>query len=695
MPDRYTNLQIDSVTGRPCPHISDVGKCSSPIDIDQCEWIDALESGLQADLSIADSSTSSQFINSDSFETLVNLLEASYFLMSKNETSMLHKFEFVTKLAVRNVPINRFRRARTDEEKADDGIQVIGPFPENSGGNFKKVDPEFTSQFFKSFVDRKNSDKGPRRNDVAEFVKNVGRSMLNRIDVIRETEIFCSDRSRRESRSRRTIFGKESKKSMNPMVAMQMLVRGNIKNYGSKTIEIKNATEASFLRENYEFSSNMYKFIYSDNEEDVISAPYGADDKPRHFHSKVEAKKFVDEVAEAFLGYQGIPADGPRDLATGKKTYTDTQKVRFKLWEFAHTLNKDGTFSFKAPRTQPSYDSREVMKTFNEEAIKNFVEAKHHVEKTNQPFFMYCAYRAPHRPFSHIEEYDYTRPGSFIGKAGEQLREFDDRIGLMMKTLEDLNLADNTFVMFTSDNGPDGSGFANQDYAGHVRFATFRGKKASVYEGGHRVPFLVWWPKGINQEIWGSNYDLPVSQLDLFSTFADMIQYPLPTADKCTYAYDSESEPIKSNRVSRSLSEIRREVDIPNGAGRNDENAVYLISTLKQKCDGRLSGFNVESCPCDNWTNENHPDFDQSTADICLWRQGSYSDANNLEVCQCRPLTKDCPDGFCYSRIQFSSMKEDMMNIAGGRDTINNLFYKTGNNGKAKYVGLWDEMSST
>ena len=149
----------------------------------------------------------------------------------------------------------------------------------------------------------------------------------------------------------------------------------------------------------------------------------------------------------------------------------------------------------KAPRTQPSFDSREVMKNFNEEAIKNFVEAKNHIEKTNQPFFMYCAYRAPHRPFSHIEEYDYARPGSFIGKYGEQIREFDDRIGLMMKALEDLAIADNTFVMFTSDNGPDGSGFANQDYAGHVRFGTFRGKKASVYEGGHRVPFLVWWPK--------------------------------------------------------------------------------------------------------------------------------------------------------------------------------------------------------
>lgn len=144
--------------------------------------------------------------------------------------------------------------------------------------------------------------------------------------------------------------------------------------------------------------------------------------------------------------------------------------------------------------------------------MKYFVEAKHHIKKTNQPFFMYCAYRAPHRPFSHIEEYDYARPGGFTGKPGEQLREFDDRIGYMLKTLEDLNIADNTLIIFTSDNGPDGGAFQNQDFAGHVRFGTFRGKKASVYEGGHRVPFLMWWPNGVDKSLWGSNYDLPVSQ---------------------------------------------------------------------------------------------------------------------------------------------------------------------------------------
>ena len=110
----------------------------------------------------------------------------------------------------------------------------------------------------------------------------------------------------------------------------------------------------------------MYKFIYGEDEDDAdnyIQAPQGAEDKPRHFHSKAEAKTFVEDVTEAFLQYQGIKPQNDYDSA-GKPLYTDDQKSRFKLWEFAHS--KEGNkWHFKAPRTQPSFDSREVMKSFS------------------------------------------------------------------------------------------------------------------------------------------------------------------------------------------------------------------------------------------------------------------------------------------------------------------------------------------
>jgi len=104
-------------------------------------------------------------------------------------------------------------------------------------------------------------------------------------------------------------------------------------------------------------------------------------------------------------------------------------------------------------------------------------------------------------------------------------------------------VADNTLIFFTSDNGPDQGAFNMANRYGHMRMATMRGKKASVYEGGHRVPFLSWWPLGTHRSNWGTNYDLPVGQVDLFGTFADIMNYPLPGGEKCIYAFNSENGP--------------------------------------------------------------------------------------------------------------------------------------------------------
>ena len=75
----------------------------------------------------------------------------------------------------------------------------------------------------------------------------------------------------------------------------------------------------------------------------------------------------------------------------------------------------------------------------------------------------------------------------------------DRHIGDVMKTLTDLKVADNTMVVFTTDNGPDRGAFAFINKKNHLRLGTMRGMKGSVYEGGHRVPFLYWWPSGIHQ----------------------------------------------------------------------------------------------------------------------------------------------------------------------------------------------------
>jgi arylsulfatase A-like enzyme len=722
MPDRYTHLQIDSVTDMPCAHLNEATKCANPVDVGQCDFMETLLRHLEGVAKRESFSNDRQFLQSADFEKSIKLLEASYFLMHRNSTLDFNRFAHIEQIRVLpSQSMGRKRREitgrkRTDQEKEDDKVNVLNmPDHDGAGGHFKRINPVLTAEFFDGYVNREGTaaHKATRRDMVSQFVAGNVAATIERVKFILSDEISCTDRKRRESPApKRILRSADAKKTVSPAVAMKMLLRGSIKDFkGGQNDEIKpdmSEEEANKVRENYEFSSNMYKFIYGENEQDAdnfIEGPQGAEEKPRHFHSKAEAKTFVDDVTDAFLEYQGIdPINGYQNR---KPQYSDDQKSRFKLWEFAHSKNNDGSWSFKAPRTQPSFDSREVMKTFSEEAIKNFVEAKHHIEKTNQPFFMYCAYRAPHRPFSHIENYDYTRPGSFIGKAGEQLREFDDRIGLMMSALEKLGIADNTFVMFTSDNGPDGSGFANQDYAGHVRFGTFRGKKASVYEGGHRVPFLVWWPKGIHRSLWGSNYDLPVAQTDMFATFADMIKYPLPGREKCTYAFDAVSKAIPNKVKTRLMSEVKREVSDLHKLSSdpktkayfmNDEDAKWTLATIKTKChwhNNQLINSASDDlnhpldCPCANFYDTDYELYSTTMSSRCT--NGAWI-SNDLSVCRCYPKQHDCDEGYCFTDI-IAGDKLDFQTITGGRDKLNEIFYKTNAQGDLTPTGPWDEMS--
>ena len=62
-----------------------------------------------------------------------------------------------------------------------------------------------------------------------------------------------------------------------------------------------------------------------------------------------------------------------------------------------------------------------------------------------------------------------------------------------------------------------------------------------VYEGGHRVPLLMWWPHGIHQSLHGTNFDLPISHADFFATFAEILDYPLPKGDSCVYSFNSRT----------------------------------------------------------------------------------------------------------------------------------------------------------
>ena len=114
---------------------------------------------------------------------------------------------------------------------------------------------------------------------------------------------------------------------------------------------------------------------------------------------------------------------------------------------------------------------------------------------TNDPFFLYFPLPAPHTPILPTRE--------FAGKTqtnvyGDFVLMVDDVVRQVLEALENNNISDNTLIIFTSDNGcSPRANFQELASKGHFPSYEYRGHKADIFEGGHRVPFLARWPKAI------------------------------------------------------------------------------------------------------------------------------------------------------------------------------------------------------
>jgi arylsulfatase A-like enzyme len=141
-----------------------------------------------------------------------------------------------------------------------------------------------------------------------------------------------------------------------------------------------------------------------------------------------------------------------------------------------------------------------------------------------KPFFLFFA---PHEP--HVPRVPHPRfaGATSMGPRGDAIAQLDWAVGEVLSTLDRLDLARNTLVLFTSDNGPvvdDGyRDEAVEKLGGHAPAGPFRGGKYSNFEGGTRVPFLVRWPARVAPSV----SDALISQVDLIASFAALVGSPL------------------------------------------------------------------------------------------------------------------------------------------------------------------------
>ena len=171
----------------------------------------------------------------------------------------------------------------------------------------------------------------------------------------------------------------------------------------------------------------------------------------------------------------------------------------------------------------------------------------------NKPFFLYFPITAPHTPWLPSSSFDGK---SEAGVYGDFVCMVDDVVRQIRQALEKSGQLENTILIFTSDNGSSWSKKDIED-TGHRANGLFSGQKSDLWEGGHRVPFIVYWPKQIKE---GKICDEVICTTDLMATCAEMVGQPLPDdAGEDSYSFwkvltgEPYSSPLREATIHHSI----------------------------------------------------------------------------------------------------------------------------------------------
>lgn len=178
---------------------------------------------------------------------------------------------------------------------------------------------------------------------------------------------------------------------------------------------------------------------------------------------------------------------------------------------------------FADPDLQPS----QVLGEFTKRAVATIEQ-----QNKDEPFFLYMPLNAPHSPVVPSKAFQGL---SKIGPNADYRLEIDWAVGQVLDALEQTGLANNTLVIFTADNGTYPGATKEFKEAGHDTHDGRRGEKATLFEGGHRVPFLVKWPQGIKGKL-NRRENANITLEDFIATAADILGQETPE-----YAVDSVS----------------------------------------------------------------------------------------------------------------------------------------------------------
>lgn len=258
-----------------------------------------------------------------------------------------------------------------------------------------------------------------------------------------------------------------------------------------------------------------------------------------------------DRVPCVYLdGHRVVGLEPTDPLFVGKRpdgftgtVYPDGKKDRAAMTYYASShghdmsvINGIGRIGYMWGGKSAVWDDETMADVFVDQAVAWLRQ-----QQKGEPFFLYFSSQDIHVPRAPHPRF---RDKSELGYRGDAMVQLDWACGRILGALDELGLADDTIVIFSSDNGPvyddgyeDGTTVltsTKESDRGHDGSGPYRGGKYQVYEGGTRVPLIVRWPGEVEPGVSGAT----VNQIDLLASFAGMLGYELP-ADQAIDSRDA------------------------------------------------------------------------------------------------------------------------------------------------------------
>jgi arylsulfatase A-like enzyme len=226
---------------------------------------------------------------------------------------------------------------------------------------------------------------------------------------------------------------------------------------------------------------------------------------------------FTHDEVHLWYGYDHYTTTYPCNREPGAAETRDGGR-----WYFKNGYSLGGEPDF------PAFDMEEAQMHYIERTV-GYIDAcggakpeDDYNADPEKPFFIYYCPHIPHWPHVPAPQFQGKTP---MGYYGDFICELDWAVGRIVEALERNGMLENTLVIFTSDNGPERQCYEYIDEYGHFSMGEWRGIKRDLWEGGHRVPFLLSWPGTAGA---GTVCDRMVSQTDILGTVADSLGIDLP-----------------------------------------------------------------------------------------------------------------------------------------------------------------------